>query len=427
MLLTRQLSALQSAIIAVCGLMIYGCASNGIQTSTGEQATNVISAFEHGEARLNCEVSCSGAWGSARRQAKKLYEQGLWKDLAIEVAKVGFKADQTYFYLGRAAEGLGHTDAARTYYKLGLASSYKCAGILNNCDGLVFPSEILAGINRLPAPAKAGAPVVASAPTLAVPTEDTPPIAKKGRDESPPAHGHASVEKVEAPKVDLRSTAKVSHDEFKQLTKSHPVSKNHARTMLVEKINSDPDYANDPVKREVFTCTIDGALEETFGDATELDETVFKSRLSAAMDRMKLGIETKDPEVTLRMMRCFINSKAVENAIKDNGEQQGSSRVASASLPLLDMDDLRLDMASLVGKTIRTQGVGYYMMDMFFLKKNMTDMSPILVDISKLGRDQRRQIMQRCGDIVTGCRITVRGEVGKVAYQNGLVAKMIDW
>ncbi len=222
MLLTRQLSSLRPALISVCGFMIYGCASTGIQTSTGEQATNVIAVFERGEARLNCEVSCSGGWGSARRQAKKLYEQGLWSDLAIEVARVGFKAELTYFYLGRAAEELGHTDAARTYYKLGLASSYKCAGIFNNCDGLVFPNEILAAINRLPAPAKTEKPVVASAPNLIVPAENTP-IVKKAHEESPPAQAPSPVQvpaaKVEPPQVDLRFTIKVSYDEFKKLTK----------------------------------------------------------------------------------------------------------------------------------------------------------------------------------------------------------------
>ena len=217
MLLTRQLSKLRPAIIAACGLVTYGCASTGIQTSTGEQVTNVIAVFERGEARLNCGPSCSGAWGSARRQAKRLYEQGLWNDLAIEVARVGFKDDQTYFYLGRAAEGLGHAEAARTYYKLGLVSSYKCAGIFNNCDGLVFPNEIIAGINRLPATTKAEKPAVASSSNLIVPTENTP-IVKKAQEESPPIQTPAPIVKVEPPQVDLRSTIKVSYDEFEKLT-----------------------------------------------------------------------------------------------------------------------------------------------------------------------------------------------------------------
>ena len=204
---TRKLSVFRPAFIAACGLTIYGCASSGIQTPTGEQAMNVIVAFERGEARLNCGVPCSGAWGSARRQAKALYDQGLWKDLAIEVARVGFKADQTYFYLGRAAEGLGLTDAALTYYKLGLASSHKCAGIINNCDGLIFPVEITAGINRLPVPAKAEAPIIASTSNLAGPRENISAV-KKVPTESQPIQLSTPSKTIEPPQVDLRSTGR---------------------------------------------------------------------------------------------------------------------------------------------------------------------------------------------------------------------------
>lgn len=198
MLIARKPSAFRSAFIAICVFMIYGCASSGIQTPTGEQATNVTTAFERGEARLNCGVTCAVAWGSSRRDARELYDQGLWKDLAIQVAKVGFKSDQTYFYLGRAAEGLGLVDAALTYYKLGLASPYKCAGIINNCDGLVFPAEIIYGTKRLPAPAKAEAAIAGSS-NLAGPTENIP-----GKDtpiELQPAQASTPLAKFKPPQV----------------------------------------------------------------------------------------------------------------------------------------------------------------------------------------------------------------------------------
>lgn len=147
--------------ISAIGLMTYGCASGGVQTTTGERVPDMMAAFESGDARLNCELSCAGAWGMSREKSKNLYEQGLWKDLAIQVSKVGHKSDQSYFYLGRAAEELGHLEAARTYYKLGLIS-FKCSGFINNCDGLVLPREILLGINRLP-PSKADVALAARA------------------------------------------------------------------------------------------------------------------------------------------------------------------------------------------------------------------------------------------------------------------------
>lgn len=66
-------------------------------------------------------------------------------------------------------------------------------------------------------------------------------------------------------------------------------------------------------------------------------------------------------------------------------------------------------------------------MDMFMLKKSMTDMSPIIVDITKLPRDQRREIISQCGDIMSGCRVTVHGTVGKVSFQKGLFAERVEW
>jgi hypothetical protein len=83
-------------------------------------------------------------------------------------------------------------------------------------------------------------------------------------------------------------------------------------------------------------------------------------------------------------------------------------------------------MASMQGKKVRVRGVGFYMMDMFMLKKSMTDMSPVFVDISNLVRDQRKEIISRCGDMMKGCILIVHGTVGKVSYQNGLLAEHVE-
>ncbi len=123
---------------------LYGCSTpGGIQLATGEPVSDVMAAFEGGDARLTCGMSCAGVYGAARRRLKALYENELWKDLALEVARIGHRDDQAYFYLGRAAEGLGYMNAARTYYnRLALANDFKCGGFINVCDGLVFPRDI---------------------------------------------------------------------------------------------------------------------------------------------------------------------------------------------------------------------------------------------------------------------------------------------
>lgn len=99
----------------------------------------------------------------------------------------------------------------------------------------------------------------------------------------------------------------------------------------------------------------------------------------------------------------------------------------TTSVPLMDMDDLRIDIASLVGQKIRVRGIGQYMMDLFMLKKNVSDMSPMLVDITRLDREQRRTILQQCADIMSGCNVIVHGTVGQVTYQNGIIAEGIEF
>jgi len=129
-----------------------GCASTGSYTTSGQRIIDIQQVLSNGDIRLTCDTSCSGSWGAKRNEMKSLYENELWKDLASTVAGIGFRSDQTYFYLGRSAEGLGYEDAARTYYKLAKAS-YKCDSFpFNNCDGLVFPRQIDERLEKLGPP-----------------------------------------------------------------------------------------------------------------------------------------------------------------------------------------------------------------------------------------------------------------------------------
>jgi hypothetical protein len=44
-----------------------------------------------------------------------------------------------YYYLGAAAEGLGHKKAAVTYFQSAIHATYKCDGVFYNCDGIDVP------------------------------------------------------------------------------------------------------------------------------------------------------------------------------------------------------------------------------------------------------------------------------------------------
>ena len=49
----------------------------------------------------------------------------------------------TYYYLGRAAEGLNYLPAAKTYYQLGLSAQAKCKVMgISNCQGHDLPDDI---------------------------------------------------------------------------------------------------------------------------------------------------------------------------------------------------------------------------------------------------------------------------------------------
>ncbi|MEY2618981.1 MAG: hypothetical protein RL522_1983 [Pseudomonadota bacterium] len=136
-------------VAVAAAVLLVGCAQTGPRSATGAEVTDVMAVFRAGELRLTCDTSCSGAWGAHRREAKGYYNARLWPDLVNVIAQVGMRVDSGYFYLARAAEGLRYTEAARTYYRLALATTFKCAGVFNNCDGIDVPREASAGLSRL--------------------------------------------------------------------------------------------------------------------------------------------------------------------------------------------------------------------------------------------------------------------------------------
>ena len=120
--------------------------SSGVKPIETPKGWELSDKFKDGEVRLDCRLACSGTWGWNRPNLKKLHDSNKWEELAITVLRIGFVNDLSYYYLARAAEGFGYYDAAAEYYQLSLAVPFpeKCGGaIINNCDGFVFPREIV--------------------------------------------------------------------------------------------------------------------------------------------------------------------------------------------------------------------------------------------------------------------------------------------
>jgi hypothetical protein len=88
-----------------------------------------------------------------------LNEARQWRELAVLVMQIGYTNDLTYYYLGRAAEGLGFGDAAKTYYQI--STRLTSAGITcaadgaNYCNGQIFPAAAEVELAQLTPPLSA--------------------------------------------------------------------------------------------------------------------------------------------------------------------------------------------------------------------------------------------------------------------------------
>lgn len=98
----------------------------------------------------NIVLRGGSAWdfGVKRKTLKALHDSGAWGQLALETIRLMNDYDLSYYYLARASEGLGLSETAKKYYFLAL-NSRKCDGLINNCDGFIFPKDINSRIQFL--------------------------------------------------------------------------------------------------------------------------------------------------------------------------------------------------------------------------------------------------------------------------------------
>ncbi|WP_223488745.1 hypothetical protein [Pseudomonas sp. A-RE-19] len=163
--------------LILTALILAGCSAAGPTNTGGTSSANTQEHFETGKIRLECETMCSGRWGANLKEAAAFYELKSWKMLADKVMEIGYGSDLTYYYLAQSAEKLGYPDAAKTYYTLAAASTYKCDALFNNCNGLkptqvsnaklTTPNDI-ATVPTAPVAAKA-AVVIQAAPAPVAP------------------------------------------------------------------------------------------------------------------------------------------------------------------------------------------------------------------------------------------------------------------
>jgi hypothetical protein len=144
----RVFAVLGCAIAVSLGLT--ACATNRAGTDDPIEQHQIVTELDAGRLRLTCDLACSGTWRAARKALRGLHEQGVWQELTVEVARIGYTSDLGYFYLGRAAEARGRPQAAAVYYRLALATPSKCDGmVFDSCDGIRFPADAQAALARV--------------------------------------------------------------------------------------------------------------------------------------------------------------------------------------------------------------------------------------------------------------------------------------
>jgi hypothetical protein len=157
----RGASGVRVRLTCVAGwivLVLTGCAVRTPEVPIDE----LLRRLQAGEPMLDCRLACLDAWRANRATALVLNETRRWRELAVLVMQTDYTDDLTYFYLGRAAEGLGYREAAKTYYQISARlSAAGLACIKENpdlCNGQRLPAAAEARLAEFTAPPPAPPP-----------------------------------------------------------------------------------------------------------------------------------------------------------------------------------------------------------------------------------------------------------------------------
>ena len=110
---------------------------------------------------------------------------------------------------------------------------------------------------------------------------------------------------------------------------------------------------------------------------------------------------------------------------RENGRKpdQPAPEAASSDFRPIGLTDLKTDIAEMRGQKIEVEGRVTLFGGMVMLTApSGMDTSPVLVEIQEVSREQRRAIIDQCR---RPCQATVRGAVGAVMMQPGIIAKAI--
>lgn len=103
----------------------------------------------------------------------------------------------------------------------------------------------------------------------------------------------------------------------------------------------------------------------------------------------------------------------------------GQHSPAQSATPI-SWDELIIDIASMNGRKVRVRGNGRFAMQLFAMRRDISDLNEVLVDITSLERSDRLTLLQQCGDILRGCDLIIEGTVDAAEFENKIVAERIE-
>lgn len=164
--------------------VLAGCATPEPRPAASPDRT--MEYLSVGQPLLRCREPCLARWRDAQQRAQSLAAAAKWRDLVALLAGVGYQDDLSLYYLGEAAEGLGFTAAAITYYRQSAelsGTSIACSYLSKQCGGVRLPQAARARLAALQRPVKpvrrapppsGGAAPVSAPPAEAAPAETAP-------------------------------------------------------------------------------------------------------------------------------------------------------------------------------------------------------------------------------------------------------------
>ena len=119
-------------------------------------------------------------------------------------------------------------------------------------------------------------------------------------------------------------------------------------------------------------------------------------------------------ENDIERLACF--DDAVAGKLSDVATEAADGDCAAIS-----MTDLKLDLQTLAGECVRVSANVMVMGDMVMLGSGAIDPNPVVASQNELSRSDRKKLLQ-CG---MGCSMEMRGRVGTVMFQPGVVLEDI--